>query len=125
MTSNLKNLPVLSSLLRCLHALLLNPHHNIEPYLHQLMPTVLTCMVAKRLSKLPSEPHWALREAASTTLALICRRYGGAYPNIQVSVPSTRTGLLTPERAGACVEGYRQFAGSRASQCSSLGLSSI
>ena len=55
MTANLKALPLLSALMRMLRGLLLNPHHNIELYLHQLMPSVITCMVAKRLSKEPTE----------------------------------------------------------------------
>jgi hypothetical protein len=45
-------------------------------------------------------PHRrALREYASTTLALICTRYGGQYPNIQPRVTRTLVrALLDPAR---------------------------
>mmetsp|Transcript_2878 Transcript_2878/g.5681 ORF Transcript_2878/g.5681 Transcript_2878/m.5681 type:complete len:497 (+) Transcript_2878:197-1687(+) len=88
-TLSLKNLPLLTALMRALRSLLLNPHHSLEPYLHSLMPSVLTCMVAKRLSKLPTEDHWALREFAACTLALICQRYGALYPAMQGRVSRT------------------------------------
>ena len=36
-------------MLQALQSLLANPHVQMEPYLHQLMPAVLTCLVGKKL----------------------------------------------------------------------------
>jgi transcription initiation factor TFIID subunit 6 len=88
-TNNLKDLPLLSALMRMLRSLLLNPHHNIELYLHQLMPSVITCMVAKRLSKEATQDHWRLRDYSAATLAIVCAQFGTAYPNIQPRVTRT------------------------------------
>eukprot|EP00240_Pyramimonas_obovata_P005207 CAMPEP_0118942302 /NCGR_PEP_ID=MMETSP1169-20130426/35919_1 /TAXON_ID=36882 /ORGANISM="Pyramimonas obovata, Strain CCMP722" /LENGTH=428 /DNA_ID=CAMNT_0006887303 /DNA_START=376 /DNA_END=1658 /DNA_ORIENTATION=+ len=98
-TANLKALPLLSVLMRMLRGLLLNPHHNIELYLHQLMPSIITCMVAKRLSKEATEDHWRLRDYSASTLALVCGRFGAAYPNIQPRVTRTLVrAFLDPAR---------------------------
>jgi hypothetical protein len=37
--------------LKCRQALLLNPSVALEPYLHQLMPPLLTCCMAKALGE--------------------------------------------------------------------------
>lgn len=98
-TANIRNLTVLNNLIRMVRALVSNTSLSIEPYLHQIMPPVITCMVAKRLSASPTEDHWSLRDAAASVLAFIVRRFGGAYPNIQPRI--TRTLLrafLDPSR---------------------------
>lgn len=38
------------------------------------MPPLLTCVVGRRLCRLPTEDHWALRAEASALLAAICAR---------------------------------------------------
>ena len=40
-------------MLQALQSLLANPHVQMEPYLHQLMPAVLTCLVGKKLGVSP------------------------------------------------------------------------
>lgn len=42
--------------------------------LHQLLPALITCVVAKRLSSLPSDNHWALRSEAAQVLLQACDR---------------------------------------------------
>lgn len=61
--------------------------------LHQLMPSILTCLIAKRIGPspggpgqgktkgaLPAQPmagaHWALRDLAASLITLVCSRYG-------------------------------------------------
>ena len=39
--------------LQALQSLLANPHVQMEPYLHQLMPAVLTCLLGKKLGVSP------------------------------------------------------------------------
>ncbi|KAL9264394.1 Transcription initiation factor TFIID subunit 6-like protein [Drosera capensis] len=58
----LGNLCVLFALMRLVRSLLKNPHIHIEPYLHQLMPSVVTCLVAKKLGNRFADNHWELRD---------------------------------------------------------------
>ncbi|GAV88182.1 DUF1546 domain-containing protein, partial [Cephalotus follicularis] len=97
---NLSNFSLLFALMRVARSLLQNPHIHIEPYLHQLMPSVITCLVAKRLGNRFSDNHWELRNFAANLLALVCKRFGHVYHNLQSRV--TRTLLhafLDPTKA--------------------------
>jgi len=63
------------------------------------MPTILTCIVGKRLGESPQEDHWALRSTATDIVLLICRKYGASYHTLQPRV--TRTLLrafMDPEK---------------------------
>ncbi|KAF9188837.1 hypothetical protein BGZ51_000295 [Haplosporangium sp. Z 767] len=98
-TQNTRNLPVLEAMMSMVRALLDNDNLFVEPYLHQLMPTILTCVVGKRLGETPQEDHWSLRSTAIDILLLICHKYGASYHTLQPRV--TRTLLrafLDPEK---------------------------
>ena len=110
-TRGLGDVGILSALMRVCHALLTNASLHIEAYLHQLMPSVLTCLVGKRLGvpkasagasaagsagppggpspRNSSVDHWQLREYAASVAALVCRRFGGTYTNLQPRVTRT------------------------------------
>lgn len=97
---NLNKFSLLFALMRIVWSLLQNPHIHIEPYLHQLMPSVITCLVAKRLGNRFSDNHWELRNFAANLVATICQRFGHVYHNLQPRV--TRTLLhafLDPTKA--------------------------
>ncbi|XP_060199697.1 transcription initiation factor TFIID subunit 6 isoform X2 [Lycium barbarum] len=97
---NLNNFPLLFALMRLVWSLLQNTQIHIEPYLHQLMPSIVTCIVAKRLGNRLSDNHWELRDFSAKLVALICKRYGRVYHNLQPRV--TRTLLhafLDPTKA--------------------------
>ena len=64
-------------------SLLHNAHMSLEPYLHQLIPCVLTCLVAKSLGTSPAEDHWAVRDAAARLLEGIIAKFGAAYADLQ------------------------------------------
>ncbi|KAI8352755.1 transcription initiation factor TFIID complex 60 kDa subunit [Mortierella sp. GBAus27b] len=106
-TQNTRNLPVLIAMMSMVRALLENDSLFIEPYLHQLMPTILTCVVGKRLGEPslssptspPQDDHWGLRSTATDIILLICQKYGSSYHTLQPRV--TRTLLrafLDPEK---------------------------
>nr|KJB62940.1 hypothetical protein B456_009G444300 [Gossypium raimondii] len=42
--------------------------------LHQLMPSIITCLVAKRLGNKFTDNHWGLRNFAAKLVASICKR---------------------------------------------------
>lgn len=99
-TRSLDDFPLLFSLMRLVQSLLLNPHIHIEPYLHQMMPSVITCLVAKRLGGKGIVNHWELRDFTASLVAFICKRFGHVYHNLQGRV--TRTLLhafLDPKKA--------------------------
>ncbi|ESQ29838.1 hypothetical protein EUTSA_v10011427mg [Eutrema salsugineum] len=79
---NMDNYPTLLALMRLARSLLHNPHVHIEPYLHQLMPSIITCLIAKRLGKRLSNNHWDLRNFTASTVASTCKRFGHVYHNL-------------------------------------------
>ncbi|KAI9082236.1 hypothetical protein K1719_035659 [Acacia pycnantha] len=85
----LSNYARLFALMRVVSSLLQNPHIHIEPYLHQLMPSVATCLVAKRLGSGLADNHWELRDFTSKLVASICRRFGHIYSNLQSRLTKT------------------------------------
>ncbi|XP_077238315.1 TATA BOX ASSOCIATED FACTOR II 59 [Tasmannia lanceolata] len=99
-TRSLNDFLLLFALMRVVRSLLRNPHIHIEPYLHQLMPSVVTCLVSKRLGNSLVDNHWELRDFTANLVASICKRFGHAYANLQPRV--TRTLLhcfLNPTKA--------------------------
>ncbi|KAB1215129.1 Transcription initiation factor TFIID subunit 6 [Morella rubra] len=97
---NLNNFSLLFALMRVVRSLLQNPHIHIEPYLHQLMPPIITCLIAKRLGNRSSDNHWELRNFTANLVASICKRFGHVYHSLQPRV--TRTLLhafLDPTKA--------------------------
>ncbi|XP_043713091.1 transcription initiation factor TFIID subunit 6-like [Telopea speciosissima] len=99
-TRSLNDFQLLFALMRVVRSLLQNPHIHIEPYLHQMMPSVITCLVAKRLGNRFTDNHWELRNFTAKLVASICNRFGHVYHNLQPRV--TRTLLhafLDPTKA--------------------------
>ncbi|XP_068641541.1 transcription initiation factor TFIID subunit 6-like isoform X2 [Aristolochia californica] len=88
-TRTLNDFPLLYALMRVVRSLLQNKHIHVEPYLHQLMPSVITCLVAKRLGNRLSDNHWELRDFTANLVAFICKRFGHTYHNLQPRVTRT------------------------------------
>ncbi|XP_022716821.1 transcription initiation factor TFIID subunit 6-like isoform X2 [Durio zibethinus] len=71
--------------------------HPLVPYftyfiadeLHQLMPSIITCLVAKRLGNKFTDNHWGLRNFTAKLVASICKRFGHVYHNLQPRVTRT------------------------------------
>lgn len=79
---NLSNVPLLRRLLALARALLVNPGIQMDLYLHQLLPAVLTCMLTKTLGVRGGQEHWGLREQAAGLAALAARLFGAPYHNV-------------------------------------------
>ncbi|XP_038887950.1 transcription initiation factor TFIID subunit 6-like isoform X2 [Benincasa hispida] len=91
---------LLFALMRVVWSLLQNPHIHIEPYLHQMMPSVVTCLVAKRLGNRFTDNHWELRDFAAKVVALICKRFGHVYNTLQTKLTKTLlNAFLDPKRS--------------------------
>jgi transcription initiation factor TFIID subunit 6 len=88
-SKNLYNLDLLYTLLRMVEVLLLNANLKMDPYLHQLMPSIFTCLVGKKLTENPHADHWSLRDYAARLIALVCNKYGKAYKDLQPRTTKT------------------------------------
>lgn len=81
------NLALLIYLMRMVKALLDNQTLYLDKYLHELIPTVLTCIVSKQLCLRPDvDNHWALRDFASRLLAQMCKNFNNSVNSIQIRI---------------------------------------
>ncbi|XP_037934422.1 transcription initiation factor TFIID subunit 6 isoform X2 [Teleopsis dalmanni] len=81
------NLALLIYLMRMVKALLDNTSLYLEKYLHELIPSVTTCIVSKQLCMRPElDNHWALRDFASRLMSQICRTFNTSTNNLQTRV---------------------------------------
>ncbi|KAM7355060.1 TBP-associated factor 6 [Cochliomyia hominivorax] len=81
------NLALLIYLMRMVKALLDNPSLYLEKYLHELIPSVTTCIVSKQLCMRPElDNHWALRDFASRLMSQICKTFNTSTNNLQTRV---------------------------------------
>ncbi|GAX80021.1 hypothetical protein CEUSTIGMA_g7460.t1 [Chlamydomonas eustigma] len=86
---NLKNLQILRTMLQLATAIISNPHIQLEHYIHQLLPPVLTCLVAKSLGSNPSDDHWSVRDAAAVIIKQVCVRFSDPFFNVQPRISKT------------------------------------
>ncbi|KAK0161588.1 hypothetical protein PV327_010043 [Microctonus hyperodae] len=90
------NLALLIYLMRMVKALLDNPSLYLEKYLHELIPSVATCIVSKQLCMRPEmDNHWALRDFASRLMGQICRNFNTSTNNVQTRVTRMFSQALT------------------------------
>ncbi|PWZ03657.1 hypothetical protein BCV70DRAFT_197857 [Testicularia cyperi] len=98
---------MLSVMLGALHAILINPHIFVEPYLHQMMPSLLSILLTASLAESnapglgPSNDRsgsalitagpsaYALRAHAAALLVHIVDSYGASYPTLKPRVVAT------------------------------------
>ncbi|VDD89880.1 unnamed protein product [Enterobius vermicularis] len=70
------NLAILIYLMRMIQSLVQNPALSLDRCLHELLPSVMSCILSKQLCARPdTDNHWALREFSSRLLATICKAY--------------------------------------------------
>eukprot|EP00959_Pyramimonas_sp_CCMP1952_P115617 2416907-Pyramimonas_sp.AAC.3 len=80
--------------------------------LFTLSPGLLTLFLTLfvRAECRPLQDHWRLRDYSASTLALVCGRFGPAYPNIQPRVTRTLVrAFLDPARPLATHYGAEPF----------------
>ncbi|GLT94131.1 hypothetical protein SLE2022_118890 [Rubroshorea leprosula] len=95
----LNDYSLLFALMRVVWSLLQNPHINMEPYLHQLMPSVATCLVSRKLGNKAAENHWELRDFTAKLVASMCKKFGHVYNTLQTRLTRTLlNALLDPKR---------------------------
>ena len=98
---------MLGVLLSTIHAILVNPHIFIEPYLHQMMPSILSILLTSSLAEpeLLRQLHgsddvqtplvtagpssYSLRAHASALLTHVVDTFGSSYPTLKPRVVAT------------------------------------
>lgn len=97
-THNLTSLPTLTQSMLLVASLLENPSLYLAPYIPSLIPSILTCLLGKRLgsqdNSAPPTAHFALREYASSLLSSITRKYGAT------------SSTLKPRLARSCLKHF-------------------
>lgn len=85
------NLRVVSTMLEVLDSLLANPTIFVEPYIHQIVPCVLTVLVARRLGETDPEgaEGYTARTFAAALLQQLCDQYGATYPTLRSRLTRT------------------------------------
>ena len=78
--------------LQALQSLLANPHVQMEPYLHQLMPAVLTCLVGKKLGVSPV-PEGNVRTSGTASRVVTLGTYAVAQA-VQLAAAVCHTSLV-------------------------------
>ncbi|KAJ1548778.1 Transcription initiation factor TFIID subunit 6, partial [Cladochytrium tenue] len=98
-SKRVRDLHVMWAVMRMANAILKNRNLFVQPYLHHLIPVIMTGVVSKRIGDADSDHH-ALRSFAAQLLVHVCRVHGPAYPSVQPR--ATRTllkALLDPDRS--------------------------
>ena len=99
-----RKLAILKHVLKMINALLENPTLTLDKYLHELIPSVLTCLITKQLCLRPeAEDHWSVREVAAKILAKICKKYSNSVNNIQSRITRTFSQALKNNTQGLAV----------------------
>ncbi len=107
-----RNLIVLKHLVRMIGALLDNSTLLLEKYLHELVPSLISCLINKQVCMRPeSDDQWSMRENAAKVLARLCRKYSSSVNNIQPRITrilcqalkSSPTGIASSQNQGLAV----------------------
>lgn len=70
-----QNLAVLIYLVRIVRSLVDNPHVNLDPYLHRILPALLSVVLCGNICLNPiTDNHFALRKFAGKVVNSICER---------------------------------------------------
>lgn len=84
-------LSIVHTMLEVIHAMILNDTIYIEPYIHQIVPCLLTPLLSKRVgvSGAPTTSSFAIRDFAASLLNKICDAYSESYYSLKPRVTRT------------------------------------
>ncbi|VDO01883.1 unnamed protein product [Rodentolepis nana] len=79
MNSVHSNLAILIYLIRLAKCLIDNNNVCLKPYLQDLLPCIITCVLCRQVCAKPlSDNHWALRDFSAKQLVSLCTKYNTA-----------------------------------------------
>ncbi|KAL4401784.1 histone H4-like TAF Taf6, SAGA complex subunit [Malassezia pachydermatis] len=92
-TDATQTIQLLHTMLSTLHALLINPSIFIEPYLHQLLPSVLSILLGSYFGSSDNEKletlAMSLRVYAASLLVYVVDRFADSYPTLKSRLVAT------------------------------------
>jgi transcription initiation factor TFIID subunit 6 len=92
-------LMTLRTMLHVTDALSRNASLNLAPYIPSLIPSILTCLVGRRLGPPNNTEHFGVRRLAASLLSHICKRYGPSSANLKPRLArSCLRALLEPKK---------------------------
>lgn len=77
------DLTLLIYAVRAIKSLLSNAQLDLKPQIHLLLPAVLSCCLANKISKYYGDNHWTLRDFSAAVAASMCNRYTDALNNMK------------------------------------------
>ncbi|KAJ6232753.1 transcription initiation factor tfiid subunit 6 [Anaeramoeba flamelloides] len=83
----------LITLMQTTEALVMNPSIKLERYLHQLIPSIMTCALSVDSERDVNEDHWKMRDYAAQIIAKICSKYR-RFPALQPNITSVLVAAL-------------------------------
>ncbi|KAI3434521.1 hypothetical protein D9Q98_002594 [Chlorella vulgaris] len=104
----------LQLMLSATHALLRNPHLRLVPYIHHVLPAVLSCLLARNIGGVAAD-HWVVRDQAAEVLRHIARQsqqHSDEFSMALARVQSTLMGSLfekAPETQYGSLVGLMAF----------------
>lgn len=103
--NGLRDEKVLESMLHTIDALISNIYLGIEPYVHQLLPYVITILITASLGHSPNPSKvYVLRLYAASILARLIQQYSSTYPTLKPRILRT---IVTALDAG-CANASRR-----------------
>lgn len=94
-THNLKNLNLLTTMLMLIYSLISNTSIFLDPYVHALMPCILTLLLAKNIGPIQPETdeekhgHFQVRKLSASLLQKIIENYGSSYNTLKPRITRT------------------------------------
>ncbi|TIA85483.1 hypothetical protein E3P99_03992 [Wallemia hederae] len=88
-STNLSNVDIIDAMLGVVHSLIENQTLFIEPYLHQILPLLLTTLLTSAYPAPPSAHALWLRQKSSSLIARLLAEYGSGYPTLSGRVAKT------------------------------------
>lgn len=100
-SENLKtNLDVVKTMLEVIQAIISNDTIHVEPYIHQIMPCLLTPLLSKKVGTDQHQQSYEIRDFAASLLNKICDTYSDTYYSLKPRVTRTLLkGFMDPNRS--------------------------
>ncbi|TIB34829.1 hypothetical protein E3P86_02774 [Wallemia ichthyophaga] len=93
-STNLSNVDIVDAMLGVVHSLIENQTLFIEPYLHQILPLLLTTLLTSSYPAPPNQHALWLRQKSASLISRLLHEYGSSYPTLSGRVAKTLLSAL-------------------------------
>lgn len=107
-THNLQNIDLLTTMLMVIYSLLANKTIFLDPYIHALMPCILTLLLAKKIGPIKGTPeelqqHFKVRQLSASLLEKVISEYASSYNTLKRRVTETLLRAFLSSTTKNCV----------------------